>query len=186
MTFMNGQLWLDQMINHYRRYKTYCEKAVAQINDKDFFTPVSGNPMSIALLMKHLAGNNISRWTDFLTTDGEKETRNRDVEFLLEGETRKQIYEKWEKGWQIMFDEFSKLTEAYLEKTITIRGEPLLVSDAIQRNLAHAAYHAGQIVHLAKHFAGDKWQTLSIAVGKSEEYNRKMRGKYGNRLGNNR
>ena len=177
---MNGQLLLEQIINHYNRYKNYCEKAAAQVNDNDFFKPLDGNPMSIALLMKHIGGNNISRWRNFLTSDGEKSDRNRNTEFLLEGETRKQIYEKWEKGWYLLFDEFSHLTEVDLEKSVTIRGESMFVFDALLRNLTHLTYHSGQIVHLAKHFVGNEWHTLSIAVGKSDEFNMKMQEKFGN------
>jgi len=129
--------------------------------------------------MKHIGGNNRSRWRDFLTTDGEKRDRDRESEFIAEGEGRSSIYEQWEEGWRIAFETLESLEPADLEKTITIRGEPHTVIQALHRNLNHVIYHTGQIVHLARHFTGDAWQTLSIARGKSEEYNADMRAKYG-------
>ncbi|MCB9066914.1 MAG: DUF1572 family protein [Calditrichae bacterium] len=176
---MDGKIWLDQIIVQFRKYKIYSERAAEQVADDDFFSSMGGNPQSVATLMKHVGGNHRSRWRDFLTTDGEKSDRNRESEFSVDGETRQSIYQKWEDGWQIAFDSLEKLTAADLEKTITIRGEPMGVTDAIQRNLNHVAYHTGQIVHLARQLVGEKWQTLSIAVGKSDEFNRKMQSKFG-------
>jgi len=123
--------------------------------------------------------NHRSRWRDFLTTDGEKPDRNRDGEFIVEGETPDSIREQWKEGWMVTFESLEALGPADLEKKITIRGEPLTVGEAIQRNLTHLAYHTGQIVSLALHFAGDSWQTLSIPVGRSEAYNEEMREKWG-------
>lgn len=176
---MNGKLWLEEIIKNYKKQKLNCEKAAEQVNDKDFFSTLDGNPQSIAILMKHIGGNHRSRWRNFLTTDGEKSDRNRENEFIVESETRETIYKIWEEGWRIAFNTLNSLVENDLEKTITIRGEPMSVMQALQRNLTHVVYHAGQIVMLARNFTGDKWQTLSVAVGKSEEYNAKMKEKYG-------
>lgn len=176
---MDGREWLDEVEARFRQYKGYCERAAAQVSEEDFFTQLAGSPNSIAILMKHLGGNHRSRWRDFLTTDGEKRDRDRESEFTAEGETRASIEAAWEEGWAIAFRELATLVPADLERTVTIRGEPLSVMQAIQRNLTHASYHTGQIVQLARGFAGDAWQTLSIPPGKSEEYNAAMRAKYG-------
>lgn len=176
---MKAQAWLDDMQALFRQHKRMCERAAAQVSDEDFFASLGRDENSIAVLMKHLAGNHRSRWRDFLTTDGEKRDRDRDSEFTAEGETRASIEALWEEGWGIAFASLAALGPADLERTITIRGEPHTVMRAIHRNLNHAAYHAGQIVQLARHFAGDAWQTLSIAPGKSEEFNAAMRERHG-------
>jgi uncharacterized damage-inducible protein DinB len=176
---MDEQKWLDDVRTTYRRYKMYCERAAEQVSDKDFFSSLGGNPQSIATLMKHLGGNHRSRWRDFFDTDGEKRDRNRDREFIVEGETRKSIYENWEEGWQVAFETLENINKTDLDRLITIRGKVSSVPEAIQRNLTHVAYHTGQIVHLARQFVGENWQTLSIAIGKSKEYNSKMQEKYG-------
>jgi uncharacterized damage-inducible protein DinB len=177
---MNGKLWLEQVVVEYNQQKNNAIKGAEQVSDNDFFTSMGGNPNSIAIIMKHLAGSHYSRWKDFLTTDGEKIDRERDSEFLNEGETRGKIYEKWETGWKTAIDTLTGLDEEDLDKTITIWGAPLTVMQAIQKNLIHTAYHTGQIVHLARQFAGNNWQTLSIEAGKSKEHNKKMIEKYGN------
>ena len=176
---MDGRTWLDEVTALYQKQKESCERAAAQVGDEDFFAPLGRNPNSIAILMKHLGGNHRSRWRDFLTTDGEKRDRDRESEFVAEGETRDSILRLWEEGWTIALESLRSLEPDDLERTITIRGEPHSVMQAVQRNLNHAAYHAGQIVHVARHFAGDAWQTMSIAPGKSEEYNAAMRARYG-------
>jgi len=176
---MDGNDWLEEIKLLYRQYKKNCERAAAQVSDDDFFTTFGQNPNSIAVLMKHVGGNNRSRWHDFLTTDGEKRDRNRESEFIAEGEGRSSIYEQWEEGWRIAFETLESLEPADLEKKVTIRGQTHSVVQAIQRNLNHVVYHTGQIVQLARHFTGDAWQTLSIAPGKSEEHNAAMRAKYG-------
>jgi hypothetical protein len=176
---MNERAWLDEVIHQYRSHKKRCERAAAQVSDEDLFESLEGNPVSIAILMKHLGGNHRSRWRDFLTTDGEKQDRNRDSEFVVEGETRKSIRGHWDEGWRITFETLESLEPEDLGKTITIRGEPHTVVEALTRNLTHLAYHTGQIVHLARHFAGDHWQMLSVPLGKSDEYNASMREKYG-------
>lgn len=176
---MDAKAWLEEINVLYRQYKKNCERAAAQVSDDDFFNLFGQSPNSIAVLMKHIGHNHGSRWRDFLTTDGEKRGRNRESEFTAEGEKRSSIHEQWEEGWHIAFETLDSLDPADLEKTITIRGQPHSVIQAIQRNLNHVVYHTGQIVQLARHFTGEKWQTLSIAPGKSGEHNAAMRAKYG-------
>lgn len=176
---MDGQVWLDDVHGRYRYHKSLCERAAAQVSDADFFRQPGGLGSSIAVVMKHLAGNNRSRWRDFLTVDGEKRERNRESEFDVEGETRASIQAQWDQGWAIALAELEALTPADLERTVTIRGEPLGVVPAIERNLNHAAYHTGQIVQLARTFAGDAWESLSIPRGKSDDFNATMRERFG-------
>lgn len=176
---MNERAWLDEVIAQYRQYKKRCERAAAQVSEDDLFNALEGNPVSIAVLMKHVGGNHRSRWRDFLTTDGEKSDRERDAEFVVDGETPTSIRAHWDEGWRITLDTLDSLEPADLEKVITIRGEPHTVVQALTRNLTHLAYHTGQIVHLARHFAGDSWQTLSVAVGESDAHNARMREEWG-------
>jgi uncharacterized damage-inducible protein DinB len=176
---MDGRTWLDDITALYKKYKRDCERAVVQVSDGDFFRQLGENENSIAVLMKHVGGNHRSRWRDFLTTDGEKRDRDRDSEFIAEDEARASIQAQWEEGWRIALDSLQSLEPADLERTVTIRGEPWPVPKAILRNLNHVVYHTGQIVQLARHFAGDAWQTLSVARGKSDEHNAEMRAKYG-------
>ncbi len=154
--------FIAAMADEYRRFKALADKAVAQTDDRAFFAKLDDESNSIALVMKHLAGNLKSRWTDFLVSDGEKASRDRDAEFEELGESRKAIVESWEDGWKRLFTALASLGPDDLMKTITIRGEAHTVVQAIARNVAHTAEHVGQIVLLAKHFAGAGWQTLSI------------------------
>ena len=159
--------YLDDCLEQLRKLKTASEKAIAQIDDEQFFALLDPDANSIALIMKHVAGNMRSRWTDFLTTDGEKPDRDRDSEFeTTSGDTREAILAKWENGWSRTFDAITPLRPEDLGKTVTIRGESLTVLQAINRQVSHYSAHAGQIVLLAKHFAGPHWQTLSIAKKK--------------------
>jgi uncharacterized damage-inducible protein DinB len=176
---MDGRVWLQEILSVYRQYKDDCERAAAQVPDGDFFVPLGQSGNSIAVVMKHLGGNLRSRWRDFLATDGEKHDRHRDQEFATDGETRASIRASWDEGWRIALAALADLEPTDLERTITIRGQPMSVVQAIHRNLHHVVYHTGQIVQLARHFAGDAWQTLSVAPGKSEELNATMREKYG-------
>jgi uncharacterized damage-inducible protein DinB len=176
---MNARTWLDEVMDRYRQYKDRCERAAARVSDDEFLSPFGRSPNSIAVLMKHVAGNLRSRWRDFLETDGEKRDRHRESEFSADGETRASVQAKWVEGWQVALDTLASLEPNDLARTITVRGQPLSVVQAIDRNLTHVAYHTGQIVQLARHFAGDAWQTLSIAPGKSEEFNAAMRARYG-------
>jgi hypothetical protein len=167
--------YLRDAIEDFEKYKGLSERALAQVDDEQFFAALDGESNSIAVIVKHLAGNLRSRWTDFLTTDGEKPDRNRDSEFEIDSSaSRAALMQKWEEGWRCALDSLKALTSDDLAKTVYIRGEPHSVVKAIGRQLTHAAYHAGQIVFLAKHFAGGSWQTLSVPRGKSQEFNARM------------
>ena len=156
----------------FRRYRALAEKAMAQLSDAALNRiPVTeGN--SIAMVVRHVSGNLLSRFTEFLTSDGEKPWRNRDGEFETREYSRAETDAMWKKGWSVLESELGALTDADLSRVVTIRQQPLTVQDALLRSLAHAAYHVGQIVVLARIFAHDEWRTLSIPKGKSEEYNR--------------
>lgn len=160
---MIEQHYLDESVAQLRKLKAQAEKAMAQVDDTQLFALLDADANSIALIVKHLAGNMRSRWTDFLTSDGEKPDRQRDDEFARQSaDTRDAILARWEAGWQLMFDALTSLQPGDLEKTVTIRGEPHTVVQAITRQLSHYSAHVGQIVLLSKHFAGPGWQTLSI------------------------
>ena len=147
---------------------------MAQCSDEALFTILDTESNSIAIIVKHMAGNMRSRWTDFLTTDGEKPDRNRDTEFDEPPRTRTELMELWERGWKLLLSALEPLSDADLTRTITIRTEPHSVTQAINRQIAHYSYHVGQIVFLSRHFAGDKWQTLTIPKKKSAEFNKKV------------
>lgn len=175
---MHGQHYLEDAILLFRKMKQQAERALAQVNDEQFFAQLDAEANSLALIVKHIAGNAHSRWTDFLTSDGEKADRRRDSEFEIEpGNTRAALMERWERGWQYLFDALAPFGADDLMRTVRIRNEEHTVLQAINRQLAHYASHVGQIVLLAKHYAGPRWQTLSIPRGKSEEFNAKMRAK---------
>ncbi len=177
---MNGQAYLDEMKDRYQSYQSMAEKTLTQLSDDDFFRQPTPHDNSIAITVKHLAGNSRSRWRNFLTEDGEKPDRNRDTEFeLSESDTRESIMAAWRASWEIIESELGALTEADLDRTVTIRGEPHLVVQALGRNLTHLAYHVGQIVWLARHLLGDKWQTLSIPKGSSQAQNDRYADKFG-------
>ncbi|MEO7675123.1 MAG: DUF1572 family protein, partial [Pyrinomonadaceae bacterium] len=150
----------EQFVNSYRNdavgafrgYKKLAERAIDQVNDEEFFETINAEANSIAAIVKHIAGNLHSRWTDFLTTDGEKSTRNRELEFEMARDTRESLMQFWEGGWGTLFNAIEPLTVQDFSKTITIRGEPHSIIEAINRQLTHYAYHVGQIVLLAKHF----------------------------------
>ena len=155
-----------------RTYKSLGDKAIAQVaDDGDHVRALDPESNSVAVIVKHLRGNMRSRWTDFLTTDGEKPDRHRDEEFEMgPGVTRQTVLGWWEEGWGVVFAALDGLREEDLGATVHIRGQPHTVVEAIDRQLAHYAYHVGQIVFLAKHFAAASWQSLSIPRGRSEEY----------------
>lgn len=157
---------------HY--YKRLAERAMEQVRDEQLFETLDDEANSIALIVKHMTGNMRSRWTDFLTTDGEKPDRNRDGEFVDPPSTRATLMELWESGWAVVFKAIESLTDDDLARTVTIRGEAHSVMQAINRQLAHYPHHVGQIVLLAKHFARDGWQTLSVPRNRSAEFNRKV------------
>lgn len=162
----------EDVLESFRNYKKLAERAIEQVSDEEFFKSIDAEANSIAVVVKHIAGNLHSRWKDFLTTDGEKPTRNRDLEFELAGDTRESLMEFWETGWQTLFDNIEPLTEEDFSKTITIRGEPHSIVEAINRQLTHYSYHIGQIVLLAKHFKSADWKTLSVPKNKSTEFNK--------------
>jgi hypothetical protein len=173
-----GQHYLDDALYTFRYYKKLAEGAFAQISDEDFFRTIDEESNSIAVNMKHMAGNMISRWTDFLTTDGEKPERNRDMEFVMVPATTKdEMLAYWERGWQCTFDAVEPLKPEDLMRTITIRGQDHTVVQAINRQLAHYAYHVGQIVYLAKHFKSSDWQSLSVPRNKSAEVKARLQNR---------
>ncbi len=167
-------LYVEDARTLLRNHKRMAEKAIAQVRDEELGVALDEESNSIAVLIRHLAGNMKSRWTDFLTTDGEKPDRNRDREFEAGPADRAALLAEWEEGWSRLFATLDGLSERQLSAAVTIRGEAHSVMQAINRTLAHTALHVGQIVMLAKHFRSSEWKTLSIARGKSEEYNARM------------
>ena len=175
---MIGEHYLEDALLQLRKLKDLAERATAQVADEDFFALLDGEANSIALVMKHMAGNMRSRWTDFLSTDGEKPDRDRDTEFeRAETDSRAALEARWQESWRITLEAIGALKPEDLERTVTIRGEPHTVLQAVGRQLNHYAYHVGQIVLLAKHRAGERWQSLSIPRGKSKEYEVAREGK---------
>jgi hypothetical protein len=167
--------YLQSSIDEFRRYKKLAENAIVQVDDAGFFGTPDANTNSIAIIVKHIAGNLRSRWTAFLTTDGEKPNRDRDSEFiLLPADDREALLARWEASWHIAFATLAELSEEHLEQIVYVRGEPHTVIRAMQRQLAHHAYHVGQIVLLARHYAGERWTTLSIPRGGSAAVNQKL------------
>jgi hypothetical protein len=155
-----------------RAYKKLAEKAIAQLKDEEFFVTLDEEANSVAVVMKHMAGNMISRWTDFLTSDGEKPDRNRDMEFVIDAQTTKDdVIAYWERGWKCVLDAIEPLSTEDFEKTVLIRGEKHTIVQAINRQLMHYAYHIGQIVFLAKHFRSAEWKSLSIPRNRSADFN---------------
>lgn len=176
---MGGAAYLDEVRRQFRGHRRLAEGAWAQIAEEAWFAePVPGTN-SLAVVVKHLAGNLRSRWTDFLTADGEKPDRHRDGEFeLTPADTKTALITQWEAGWAALETTLASLTPDDLARTVTIRSQPHSVVQAIQRSLAHAAYHVGQIVYLAKCATGERWQSLSVPRGKTEEFNAAIRQKY--------
>jgi hypothetical protein len=173
---MEESLYLQEAVRQFHGLKKVADKALAQTETSDFFATLDPESNSIALILKHLAGNMRSRWTDFLTSDGEKPDRHRDSEFVREpGDTRESLERRWHDGWNLLFSAVEPLAAEDLPRSVKIRGESLSALRAINLQLAHYAYHIGQLVFLAKHFAGSRWQSLSIPRGKSEEFNARRR-----------
>ena len=169
--------YLEDAAEAFRGLKRLADKAIAQVSDEELFRAIDTESNSIALIMKHMYGNMRSRWTEFLTTDGEKPDRRRDSEFLIEGEDRRIVTERWESGWQTVFDALAPLKSEDLLRRVTIRGEPHTVVKAINRQISHYGQHVGQIVFLAKHLKSAGWKTLSIPRGQSETFNATMQEK---------
>jgi hypothetical protein len=161
---------LADTLSLFRYYQNLSERAMAQATDEQLLLQLDPEANSIALIVKHLAGNLRSRWTDFLTTDGEKPDRDRDAEFLAAPATREALMKMWNQGWDCLYLALGQLTDADLSRTVFIRGEAHSVTQAIHRAMGHCAYHCGQIVLLAKHFQGAHWQSISVPRGKSKEY----------------
>jgi hypothetical protein len=160
-------------LQSFRNYKKMAERALEQVRDEDFFRQLDPESNSIATIIKHIAGNLHSRWRDFLTTDGEKPDRFRDGEFVkFDEDTRESLMRFWETGWDVLFGALESLAPDDLGRTVTIRGEPHTVVEAINRQLAHYPMHIGQIVFLAKHYRSAEWKTLSVPRNKSAEFNK--------------
>lgn len=162
---------IDSIISEYKRYKSLTELAVEQVNEEELHRQFGDDGNSIAIIIKHLSGNLKSRFTNFLTEDGEKSWRDRDNEFEDKNETSKELLAKWNEAFEILFKQLAALTDNNLSKIVKIRGNELTVAAALERSLAHTSYHVGQIVLMAKLYAGKQWKTLSIAKGGSKEYN---------------
>jgi hypothetical protein len=164
--------YLEEVRRQFRGHKRLAEGAIAQLKDEELFVALDPESNPVAVIVKHLAGNMRSRFTDFLTTDGEKPDRNRDQEFEMNSTTtRADVMRWWEEGWACVFTAVEALKPGDLMHTVTVRGEPHTVLQAINRQVAHYAYHTGQIVFLAKHFRSSEWKTLSIPRGKSKKFN---------------
>jgi Protein of unknown function (DUF1572) len=166
---MDTSAYLNDVVRTFRNYKSLADKAIAQVaNDSDLHAQIDPDSNSLAVIMKHVAGNLRSRFRDFLTTDGEKPDRNRDSEFEMPAPaSRADIVKNWDEGWAIALGSIEALTPADLDRTITIRGEAFLVPEALNRSATHTAYHVGQIVYVARHLTSGKWKSLSIPKGQS-------------------
>ena len=174
-----GTVFLSAILNAFEANKRLADRAVEQVPDDKLHTALDANTNSVAVIMKHLAGNLTSRWTDFLTTDGEKSWRNRDDEFVDSFGSRAELLEAWERGWACLLTALKNLTRDDLEKTVMIRGEPHSVPLALERSLGHTCYHVGQIVQVARIHAGENWNTLTIPRGGSEAFNKANWGRTG-------
>ena len=172
--------YLKDAIGSFKAYKKLAEKAIEQVTDQELFVTLDEEGNSMAVVMKHMAGNMLSRWTDFLTSDGEKPDRNRDMEFVIEeGTTKEAVLAYWERGWQAVFAAVEPLQPQDFERTVSIRGEAHTIVQAINRQLTHYSYHVGQIVFLAKHFRSSQWKSLSVPRNRSTEFNAKLRDQGG-------
>jgi len=173
-----GAAYLEEAVRSLRGHKRLGDGALAQLTDRELFQMIDSQSNSAAIIVKHMSGNMRSRWTDFLTSDGEKPDRHRDQEFMVDEQmTREELMAMWERGWQYVFDTLQSLHPHDLSRVVTIRGQEHTVLQAINRALAHYAYHVGQIVFLAKHLKSSEWETLSVPRGKSEELNAEMQAR---------
>ena len=175
MTHQFSTSYLSDVTALFHFYKRLAEGAMEQVQDQELLATLDPEMNSIALIVKHMAGNMRSRWTNFLTSDGEKPDRNRDSEFVAPPRTRSDLMKLWNEGWERVFETLSALTDHDLPTQVTIRGEPHSVLQAINRQLAHYAYHCGQIVFVAKHFKAEDWKSLSVPRNRSEEFTRRVR-----------
>jgi hypothetical protein len=167
--------YLVDSLDLFRYYKNLAERAMAQVSDEQLLTVLDDEMNSIAVIVKHMVGNMRSRWTDFLTTDGEKPNRQRDAEFADPPTNREALLALWEEGWQCVFRALEPLSEQDLQRTVTVRGEAHSVMQAINRQIAHYSYHCGQIAFLAKHFKYSEWQSLSVPRRQSADFNRRVK-----------
>lgn len=168
----------DLFVKRFEYYKSLGDKTFEQLTDEQMFWQYNEESNSIAVIVKHLAGNMLSRWTNFLTEDGEKSWRNRDGEFVNTFTTKEEVLDFWEQGWECFFDALDKVNEDNLYSTTYIRGEAHPVIDAVLRQLAHYPYHVGQIVYIAKMIKNEDWNTLSIARNRSQQFNTEMKTKF--------
>jgi hypothetical protein len=174
-----GAMYIDEAFRSLRGHKRLADDAIAQLSDQQFFAVPDAESNSVAIMVKHMAGNMRSRFTDFLTTDGEKLDRNRDQEFVMASDaTRAQILETWERHWQLVFDTINGLSAGDMAREVTIRGESHSVLQAINRQVTHYSYHVGQIVFLAKHWKAAEWKTLSVPKGASAAVNAAVAAKH--------
>lgn len=174
---MAGTLdFLQSSLSEFRRYKLLGDKTFKQLNEEDIHWQPGPEANNIAVIVKHLSGNMLSRWTDFLTSDGEKSWRDRDSEFVDSYRSKTEMLKAWERGWEMLFKNLDALDDSHLQAVVRIRNEEHSVVQAIQRQLGHAAYHVGQIVLIGRMILGDRWQSLSIPKGGSEAFNRRMFG----------
>ena len=173
-----GNEYLKVVQERFTSVKSLGEKTISQLSEEDIHWRFNEASNSVAVIVKHVSGNMVSRWTDFLTTDGEKANRNRDQEFENDISSKQELMTIWEKGWNVLFAALNELSEQDLLKTIYIRGERHTVLDAIERQMAHYAYHIGQIVFIGKQLKGDAWESLSIPKGNSEQYLQQMLEKH--------
>ncbi len=174
-----GAVFMSAIVNAFQANKCLADRAIEQVPDGKLHVALDEHTNSIAVIMKHVAGNLISRWTDFLTTDGEKPSRHRDEEFVDSFRDRQQVLELWERGWACLLTALQSLTPEDLEKIVLIRGEPHSVPLALERSLGHTCYHIGQIVQVARIHAGEQWTTLTIPRGSSDQFNRTSWGQTG-------
>lgn len=170
--------YLASVKKHFKQYKSLGGKTIEQLDEENLFWHYNEQSNSIAVIVQHLWGNMLSRWTNFLTEDGEKEWRERDTEFEKVIKTKEELILKWDAGWDCLLATLNTLKNEDLEKTIYIRNEPLNVADAINRQLAHYSYHVGQIVYLGKMQLSDRWVSLSISKGNSQDFNDKMKANF--------
>ena len=166
--------YIEDSLSLFRHYKKLAEGAMEQVPDEQLCATLDEEMNSIAIMVKHMAGNMGSRWTDFLTSDGEKPDRDRDTEFIAPPNTRKELMEVWNQGWSRVFAALEPLLDSDLERKVFIRCEPHSVMQAINRQIAHYSYHCGQIVFLAKHFKASSWKSLTVPRNKSAEFNRRV------------
>lgn len=172
--------YLADAIGSFRSYKRLAERAIKQLDDDQYFYQIDAESNSVAVIVKHIAGNLHSRWREFLTTDGEKPDRHRDTEFEIIGDSRESLMAFWEAGWQTLFEALESLSPDDLNKTVMIRGQSHTVVEAINRQLTHYSYHIGQIVFLAKHLRSSEWTTLSVPRNRSAAFNEYLAEKLAN------